>query len=246
MRFAAIADIHGNHLALEAVLEDIATLGVTDIVNLGDIFSGPIDAGKTAAILAPLNLPTVRGNHDRALIEEQPDALGDWERPAYPLLRREDFDWIGQLPLTLVFADEVLLCHATPESDSVAWLETLTPEGYFRLSDRDYIERQAAGVDYPLILCGHTHVQRAVTLSDGRLVVNPGSVGCPGFAYHKPWEHRLEQGAPFACYAILEKTTRGWQPTFRQVAYDHLAAAELARQQGFDTWARVLSTGWAG
>lgn len=41
MIFAAIADIHGNCAALEAVLEDIARLGIKDIVNLGDCFSGP-------------------------------------------------------------------------------------------------------------------------------------------------------------------------------------------------------------
>jgi len=45
MRFAAIADIHGNHLALEAVLADIRAQGIEEIVNLGDFFSGPLEAG---------------------------------------------------------------------------------------------------------------------------------------------------------------------------------------------------------
>ena len=44
MRFAAIADIHGNHLALEAVLDDISSQGIEEIVNLGDFFSGPLEA----------------------------------------------------------------------------------------------------------------------------------------------------------------------------------------------------------
>ncbi len=44
MRFAAIADIHGNHLALEAVLADIRAQGIEEIVNLGDFFSGPLEA----------------------------------------------------------------------------------------------------------------------------------------------------------------------------------------------------------
>jgi len=44
MRFAAIADIHGNYLALEAVLADICTQGIDAIVNLGDMVSGPLDA----------------------------------------------------------------------------------------------------------------------------------------------------------------------------------------------------------
>ena len=47
MRFAAIADVHGNHLALEAVLADIRAQGIDDIVNLGDMASGPLDARRT-------------------------------------------------------------------------------------------------------------------------------------------------------------------------------------------------------
>ncbi|MBP1848598.1 metallophosphoesterase family protein [Rhizobium halophytocola] len=244
MRFAAIADIHGNHLALQAVLADIEGLGIRHIVNLGDVFSGPVDAGKTADILRPLDLPTVRGNHDRALLE---DATGDWERPAHPLLSKTDIDWLHQLPLTLsMFREEVLLCHATPSDDVTGWLETLSPNGHFHMASREFIEQQAVGVDYPLILCGHTHIQRAVLLSGSRLVVNPGSVGCPGFAYHKPVDHLMQQGTPFACYAIVEKTPRGFQPTFRQVPYDNLAAAKIARSRGFEDWAAVLSTGWVG
>jgi predicted phosphodiesterase len=45
MRFAAIADVHGNHLALEAVLADIRPRASSEIVNLGDCLSGPLEAG---------------------------------------------------------------------------------------------------------------------------------------------------------------------------------------------------------
>jgi predicted phosphodiesterase len=69
MRFAAIADIHGNHLALEEVLADIRAQGIEEIVNLGDFFSGPLEAGRTADLLMSLGLTSVRGNHDRYLIE---------------------------------------------------------------------------------------------------------------------------------------------------------------------------------
>jgi predicted phosphodiesterase len=41
MRFAAIADVHGNVLALEAVIADIRAQGIDEIVNLGDMASGP-------------------------------------------------------------------------------------------------------------------------------------------------------------------------------------------------------------
>jgi hypothetical protein len=46
MRFAAIADVHGNPLALEAVAADIRADCIDDIVNLGDMASGPLDARR--------------------------------------------------------------------------------------------------------------------------------------------------------------------------------------------------------
>ena len=50
MRFAAIADVHGNYLALDAVLADIHAQGVGEIVNLGDMASGPLDARRLSLI----------------------------------------------------------------------------------------------------------------------------------------------------------------------------------------------------
>jgi hypothetical protein len=41
MRFAAIADVHGNYLALEAVIADIRAQAIDEIVDLGDMASGP-------------------------------------------------------------------------------------------------------------------------------------------------------------------------------------------------------------
>jgi predicted MPP superfamily phosphohydrolase len=70
MRFAAIADVHGNHLALEAVLADIRAQDITDIVNLGDMLSGPLDARRTIELLMKLDAVHVLGNHDRYLLDE--------------------------------------------------------------------------------------------------------------------------------------------------------------------------------
>jgi len=69
MKFAAIADVHGNSAALEAVLADIARLGTNDIVNLGDHVSGPLDARGTAELLMSHDLPSIQGDQDRRLIE---------------------------------------------------------------------------------------------------------------------------------------------------------------------------------
>lgn len=243
---AVTADIHGNHLALEAVLEDIRRLGISRIVNLGDSFSGPLEAGKTADLLIPLKALTVRGNHDRALIDRPADEMGDWERPSIGQLSEAHLDWIRALPFSATIDDEAYLCHATPADDNVYWMETLSRDGVFHLKPLAEIETLAQGIDFPLILCGHSHIARSVQLSDGRLIVNPGSVGCPGFDYDVPFYHKAQAGTPFAAYAVLEKTARGWQPSFRQVRYDNLAMAELARARGMMDWVSALSTGWIG
>jgi len=242
--FAAISDIHGNALALEAVLDDIKHLGIIDIVNLGDSLSGPLEAGRTADILLELGLPTVRGNHDRALIDRPFEAMADWEPPAFSQMLQAHFEWIRTLPETLVYRDEIFLCHATPDDDNTYWMETVAADGLLHLRPIEEIEALAEGQDYPLLLSGHTHIARSVRLRDGRRLVNPGSLGCPGFDYGEPVYHKAEAGHPFACYAVLEKVGGTWQPTFRQVAYDWDAAAAMAREQGMADWASALSTGW--
>ncbi|TKW78343.1 MAG: metallophosphoesterase family protein [Bradyrhizobium icense] len=246
MRFAAIADVHGNHLALEAVLTDISAQGISEIVNLGDMASGPLDARRTMDRLMALEAAHVRGNHDRWLIDRPVEKMGAWERPAYPQLNASHFDWLRTIPATLVYRDQVFLCHATPKDDNVYWLDAVTPEGAVTIAPLDAIEKEAEGISQKLILCGHTHVARAVRLRDGRLVVNPGSVGSPGFSYNVPYGHRIEAGTPDARYAILELTASGWSVTFRHVPYDNEAMATLARRNGDAEFAAALATGWVG
>ncbi|MBY3223899.1 metallophosphoesterase family protein [Rhizobium laguerreae] len=244
MRFAAIADIHGNHLALEAVLADIRAQEIEEIVNLGDFFSGPLDAGKTADLLMPLSLTSVRGNHDRYLIEQEPAAMHASDAAAYGQLSSSHLDWLRSLPFDLVYRGEVYLCHATPKDDNLYWLESVSPEGFVLLQPFEAIEALAEGIDLPLILCGHSHIPRAVRLSDGRLIVNPGSVGCPAFDDELPYYHKVEAGHPLASYAILEKAAGGWTWQFRTVAYDYMAMSALAAKRGRADWAGALATGW--
>jgi len=244
MRFAAIADIHGNALALEAVLADIRAQGITDIVNLGDHLSGPLEAGRTADILLGLDLPSVLGNHDRYLIELDAGTMHEWETDALAELTPAHLDWLRRQPSTLVWRDAVFLCHATPGDDNRYWLEGVSPEGHVHLKPLAEIEALADGVDQTLILCGHSHLPRAVTLGDGRLIVNPGSVGCPAYDDITPHYHKVEAGTPLASYAILERRVETWQPTFRQVAYDHAAMSRMAENRGRGDWARGLAGGW--
>ncbi|MBB3589960.1 putative phosphoesterase [Rhizobium sp. BK529] len=243
MRFAAIADIHGNYPALEAVLADIAAHGITDIVNLGDCFSGPLEAGKVADRLLSLSIPTVRGNHDRYLIEKRPEDMHLSDSAAHAQLNGEHLDWLRSLPAEQIYRNEIYLCHATPADDNLYWLDMAIADGSVVLRPQAEIEALAEGIDAPLILCGHTHIPRMVALSGGRLIVNPGSVGCPAYDDDKPYPHKVETGHAMASYAVLERSAAGWTAQFRNVRYDNMAMSALAKANGRLEWAAALATG---
>ncbi|MEO1494102.1 MAG: metallophosphoesterase family protein [Pseudomonadota bacterium] len=243
MRFAAIADIHGNALALEAVLADIAAQGISDVVNLGDHFSGPLDAGRTADILMARGDLAICGNHDRWLIEQSPDQMGISDLAAHQKLGAHHLDWLRALPATAT-RDDVFLCHGTPGSDTTYWLEAVAPDGTVHGAPRADFERRADGISQSLILCAHTHLPRSVHLTGNRMIVNPGSVGCPGYTDDAPVFHKVESGSPDARYAILEHASGRWSVTFRNVPYDHMAAAQMAENAGRPDWASALATGW--
>ncbi len=244
MRIAAISDIHGNRFALEAVLEDIAARHVDVTVNLGDILSGPLDPVGTAAVLMPLKLPTVRGNHERQVLCDPPEKLGKTDAFTRGVLTATERDWIAALPETLPLSDEVFLCHGTPTSDLVYFMERIDGDRT-RPADLATVDRRAGDCRAALILCGHTHVPRSLRLSDGRLVVNPGSVGLQAYDDLEPSPHSVEVGSPHARYAVIEKRRHGWRAEHIEVDYDWRAASRQAASHGREDWARRLLTGWA-
>jgi len=123
VKVAIISDVHGNRLALEAVLDDIARLGVDATFNLGDLVTGPLEPNWTADILMDLDIPTVRGNHERVLIEKPPERLGPIDRFAQEQMETRHRIWINDLPATMSLLDDVFLCHGTPTSDEDPWLD---------------------------------------------------------------------------------------------------------------------------
>ncbi|WP_136637478.1 metallophosphoesterase family protein [Pseudooceanicola onchidii] len=239
---AVIADIHGNALALRAVLDDIAGLGITRIVNLGDVFSGPMDPAGVWDLLRGRDIPTVRGNHDRYLIDMAPGDMGATDRLTHGLLPEAARDWIRTLPVELTW-DGIYACHATPQDDNTYWTEEVL-NGAPRLAPGSMIEARAEGIDAGLILFAHTHLPRVLELSGGRLLVNPGSVGCPGYTDDAPTPHVVQTGTPRASYAVVQREGAGWSVFHRHVNYDWAAAARQARGHGREDWARVVGTGW--
>lgn len=243
MRIAALSDIHGNLFALDAVLADVERRGVDLAVNLGDILSGPVLPAETAERLMALDLPTIRGNHERQLLTRPPEKMGASDRYAHDQLMHTHRAWIGALPAVLRPAPEVFMCHATPTSDVDCYLEDLI-EGGLRPAALRSIESRSAQCDAPLILCGHTHIPRVAHLSSGQIIVNPGSVGIQAYLGHDPAPHTVEVGSPHARYAIAERSARGWMVELIAVPYDWDSAAELARERGRDDWVRALKTGF--
>lgn len=242
MKIAALSDIHGNLTALDAVLRHIRSQGADLIVNLGDIVSGSLSPSETVDRLMALDLPTIRGNHERQLLASDVDAMRQSDRFAREALRADQLDWIAQLPETLRIADDVLLVHGTPESDLDYFLETVTEQGC-RAATREEVEDRAGHGAERLILCGHTHVPRSMRLGDGRFVVNPGSVGLQAYEDDRPWPHRIETGSPHARYAMVTRTKSGWDVAFHAIEYDWNAAANLARANGRPEWEMALREG---
>jgi putative phosphoesterase len=182
MRVAAIYDIHGNLPALEAVLRDIREAKVDHVMVGGDVFPGPMPR-ETLDCLLDLEIPVrfISGNGDRVVVEqmkgkesnEVPQQFREVIRWNAQQLHPEDEQMLASWPKTarvqIAGLGEVLFCHATPRNDT---------EIFTRLTSEDRLVPVFEGVDVPVVVCGHTHMQFERTIGKTR-VVNAGSVGMP-------------------------------------------------------------------
>ena len=234
MRIALLSDIHGNDIALAAVLADIATQGpVDEYWVLGDLLAIGAEPAAVYHRLQTLNanqtVRYVRGNTDRFIITgERPppfldEAVGDqlltyiygevlanfaWTEGALTALEGRKF--IASLPLTqrLVLPDgtRMLGVHSSLRDDAGFGFRPDSTEEQLRALYADH--------DADLIFMGHTHIPGQRHL-DGVHLVNLGSVSNPLMPH-------LE-----ATYVLLEAGPAGYEVTPRQVPYDR--AAVLAR-----------------
>jgi putative phosphoesterase len=182
MRVAAIYDIHANLPALEAVLQDIRQAGVDQVVVGGDVLPGPMP-NETMACLLNLDAPVqfIQGNGDRVVLAQ----MRGTESSEVPEQFREGVRWVaGQLhpeherllagwPKTcrveIRGLGEALFCHATPRNDT---------EMFTRLTREDRLLPVFEGLNVPVVVCGHTHMQFDRMIGRTR-VLNAGSVGMP-------------------------------------------------------------------
>jgi predicted phosphodiesterase len=207
VRVAALADVHGNAVALEAVLAEVARESIDLVVFCGDLTWGPLPQ-ETLALVRALEAPArfVRGNAERALDED------DGERAVWLRSRHSQADLElvrGFEPFVVVDVDGLgptRFCHGSPRSDEECVTERTPPERVRAFLD---------GVSERAVVTAHTHVayDRVV---DGVRLLNPGSVGMP------------YEGSPVAAYwAIL-----GPDVSHRRTEYDVERAVGLYRASG--------------
>ena len=181
-RIAVLYDIHANLPALEAVMAEVHREGFDRILIGGDVVPGPMPR-ETIDYLRALDIPAeyIRGNGDREILERLrgeetsavPEAFRESMRWNARQLGPADERWIAKWPATRRLnvdgIGEVLFCHATPHGDTPIFTRLTPEERVLQLFD---------GVEAPLVVCGHTHMQfdRAI---GGLRIVNAGSVGMP-------------------------------------------------------------------
>lgn len=177
---AVIADIHGNLPALDAVLAEPRIAHADALVVAGDHAAGP----QPTEVLDRLRslgerVMLVRGNADRELVDLAlgrdiaiPDELTAW---AASCLSSTDIAMLEALPHPLALSvsgfGPVLICHGSPRRDDDVVLVDSRPERWHEVFE-------GVGPEIRTVVCGHTHMP-FVRLVNGRLVVNPGSVGMP-------------------------------------------------------------------
>jgi diadenosine tetraphosphatase ApaH/serine/threonine PP2A family protein phosphatase len=225
MRCAVISDIHSNLIALQAVLED-APAGIT-IWCLGDVVGYGPNPNECIELLQERDAECIVGNHDWAVMNRvdvqdfNPDAQRSvlWTQEA---LKPENLAYLESLPLSLEKGDFTLV-HGSPREP--IWEYILYPP-IARLNFAYFVT--------PYCLVGHTHVPAVFRFYDlegervceteplvegerpvgeGRLIVNPGSVGQP------------RDGDARASYLILD--TEALTVEHRRVAYDVIKIQKL-------------------
>ncbi|MFC6721580.1 metallophosphoesterase family protein [Halobacteriaceae archaeon SHR40] len=199
-RVGLISDVHGNAVALEAVLDDMGA--VDTVVCAGDIVGYGPSPEECLDTVRGRDIPTVEGNHERAVVAGRPYESGD--RYAWKTLSESDLQWLEARPRErLLFDGRLKVVHDHPDERN----RYTIPEAF----DPALLD----GED--VLVLGHTHIQHAEVFDEG-IVVNPGSVGQP------------RDGDPDAAYAIvdLDELT----VDLRRVSYDIERVQQRIRDAG--------------
>jgi putative phosphoesterase len=244
MKIAVLSDIHSNIYALDAVIKDLEKHSVDLKANLGDILYGPIAPKSTFELLMEHDFITISGNQDRQIYESTNEEVASNPTLQFILddLGSKPIEWMKSLPFDKQVNEDVYFCHGTPKNDLIYLLEDVS-KGYASLRSDSEILNLLAGQKSKLICCGHTHIPRAVNLSNGQLIVNPGSVGLQAYTDEEPVLHSMENFNHHASYSIIEKIKSKWVVQNIKVPYDYHLAVDKCKERNRGDWVHFLSTG---
>lgn len=187
MRILLVSDIHANWPALQALEESCDVC-----VCLGDLVDYGLEPGPCIDWVRQRARYVVRGNHDHGAAQDVrvsgQHGFKYLTMVTRPITRQRlgpaDLRYLGQLPVSrTVTLHNVtyLFVHATPRD----------PLDEYAPTAKEFWSRCLDGVDADVICVGHTH-QPFVFEIDGKVVINPGSIGLP------------RDGDPRASYAIID------------------------------------------
>jgi predicted phosphodiesterase len=239
MRYAIIADIHGNLEALECVLEDIKSQKCTHVVCLGDVVGYGANPKECLDIVRAMNIPVVKGNHDEYIgNDDDPEGFNDAAAEAVSWTRAqltpEDRKWLRDLKYFRLVANFSIV-HATLDA----------PQRWGYVFEKLEAAASFTYQNTPVCFFGHTHVPVAFVrdsyvrggtyskfkVEPGRkYFINVGSVGQP------------RDGDPRAAYVVYDLPTQTIE--LRRLKYDVATAQRKIRAAGLpEKLAERLATG---
>jgi putative phosphoesterase len=227
-RLALVSDIHGNAVALDALIDDLNRDGIERVVCLGDALQGGAQPAEVAERLNATGWPIVLGNADAFLLDEHASS----EVPTQSQLATREWsrERLGEVGLGLietfqrtieldVGGTSVLAFHGSPSSYDDILLPTDDEKAY----------REKLGPVTASIVCGgHVHLQYVRRIGETRFV-NPGSVGL-GFDHEQdPEDFRFDA---YASYAVVSSTNGRHDISFRRVPFDTDAVIAAITESG--------------
>jgi predicted phosphodiesterase len=245
MRTGLIADIHGNLLALETVLRELAQEQIDQIICLGDIASLGPQPRQVIERLQLLRCPVILGNTDAWLLyppvpapdaSEEARILRVINRWCAEQLEDSHRAYLQTFPAVLEYPldeERMLLCfHGSPRSfDDVIAATTPDAEVKQMFAGRDQ------SVPAPVMVGGHTHIQMLRRYEDS-IIINVGSVGLPGVNAGDP-ALPMNHHVHWAEYGVLSIQDGRLSIDLRRTSLDMEALFQEARRSNIphlDWW----------
>ena len=162
-RLAILSDIHADLHALQDALRAIDAMRPDAIVCAGDLVDYGLFPDETIALLASRQIPCVRGNHDRWVVEAK--GRGGWD------LTLASRSFLAALPLSwerVIEGVRAAVHHGSPRRD----MDGIDPVEIDVAYARSLLDRAETDV----LIVGHTHVAFRLELPGRGIIVNPAAV----------------------------------------------------------------------